>query len=247
MLIRRNGHGGFVMKPISRSSRMTIPATLLLLACVGCNQSFVHDPRLPAPEIPSPRPPRVVATRTATVPTWKPTLPAIPSAPKPAPPRATFAWKPPSSERPWKYIVIHHSASPGGSHDTIHAAHSRKRTASGERWLGIGYHFVIGNGSSGQGDGEIQASFRWMDQIHGAHAGENTGQYNSLGIGICIIGELHKRPPSAAQVAAAVELVEQLRRRYSISRDRVLPHSAVRRGGTVCPGGFCPLERIKGP
>ena len=48
---------------------------------------------------------------------------------------------------------------------------------------GLAYHFVIGNGD-GMPDGEIEPTFRWREQIQGAHAG--AGEYNEQGIGIAL-------------------------------------------------------------
>jgi N-acetylmuramoyl-L-alanine amidase len=44
---------------------------------------------------------------------------------------------------------------------------------------GLGYHFVIGNGS-GTPDGEIEISNRKLDLLDGAHAGVE--EYNHYGI-----------------------------------------------------------------
>ena len=49
---------------------------------------------------------------------------------------------PNKADRPWKYIVLHHSAHPSGSYDQIDGEH---RKVLG--YDGCGYHFVIGNGN----------------------------------------------------------------------------------------------------
>jgi len=68
----------------------------------------------------------------------------IPPPPRSAPSSGLpAAWRPRSDVRvrPWRYIVIHHMASSRGSAGIIHRLH-RKRG-----YDGLGYHFVIGNGS----------------------------------------------------------------------------------------------------
>jgi len=70
------------------------------------------------------------------------------------------------SVREWKYIVIHHSASASGCAAEFDRYHREKRGWEN----GLGYHFVIGNGS-GAGDGQIEIGNRWVKQIDGAHAG----------------------------------------------------------------------------
>ena len=79
------------------------------------------------------------------------------------------SWQPAKPLRKWKSIVLHHTATEAGSVKSIHAAH-RKRITNGKPWLGIGYHFVIGNGK-GMADGAVEATFRWRDQLHGAMPG----------------------------------------------------------------------------
>jgi len=138
---------------------------------------------------------------------------------------------PRATARAWKYIVVHHSATAGGSVASIDAAHRQRRDAAGNRWLGIGYHFVIGNGN-GMPDGQVQPTFRWRDQIHGAHAGSR--DHNQLGIGICLIGNFDQQPPTRKQRSAARQLIQQLRQQYEIAAEGVLPHHAV--SATRCPG-----------
>ena len=58
-------------------------------------------------------------------------------------------WLADVSEIGWQYLVIHHSGTAAGSVASIHADHRRRVDAAGNPWLGIGYHFVIGNGRSG--------------------------------------------------------------------------------------------------
>ena len=56
--------------------------------------------------------------------------------------------RPSGKERGWKHIVLHHTATDQGSVASINASHQERKGPSGKRWLGIGYHFVIGNGSN---------------------------------------------------------------------------------------------------
>lgn len=145
--------------------------------------------------------------------------------------------------RPWKYIVIHHTATDSGSVESIHASHLKNKDANGKPWLGIGYHFVIGNGS-GMADGAIEPTFRWRTQIQGAHAGSSNRDYNELGIGICLIGNFEKRPPSPAQQRSARLLVQTLRAAYGISAAGVVPHKDIRASATECPGKYFPMAAL---
>jgi hypothetical protein len=142
-------------------------------------------------------------------------------------------------ERPWEFVVIHHSATTSGSVESIHRSHRSRRDGNGKPWLGIGYHFVVGNGN-GMVDGEISPSFRWTQQLHGAHSGSL--RHNDRGIGICLIGNFEESKPTAAQRESVTKLIQTLADRYSIPRKRIIGHHQVR--ATACPGRHFPLKEI---
>lgn len=143
-------------------------------------------------------------------------------------------------QAPWKFVVLHHSGTESGSVQTIHAQHIRRRDSAGNPWKGIGYHFVIGNGS-GMRDGALEATFRWKQQLQGAHAGN--ALYNARGIGICLIGNFEKTAPTTAQLATLQNLLIQLCSRFHVNADDIVGHSAVRR--TACPGRLFPLQQLR--
>lgn len=148
-------------------------------------------------------------------------------------------WQPDVPARNWKSIVIHHTATNRGSVESIHATHLKRKDAKGNPWLGIGYHFVIGNGN-GMRDGEIESTFRWRTQLHGAHAGNR--EHNQHGIGIALIGNFEEQPPTAAQLASIKRLVAVMKREYSIPAAKVIGHSKIR--ATKCPGKLFPLKEV---
>jgi N-acetyl-anhydromuramyl-L-alanine amidase AmpD len=149
------------------------------------------------------------------------------------------SFEPQAEARAWQSIVLHHSATIGGSVAAIDADHRRRRDAAGQPWLGIGYHFVVGNGRS-MDDGRIEPTFRWHRQLAGAHAGRH--EQNDLGIGICLIGNFDERPPTEKQLAALSRLLMALSTRYAIPRERVLRHLDVQ--NTQCPGKLFPWEQV---
>lgn len=153
--------------------------------------------------------------------------------------RRSSDFEPAVAARDWKSIVLHHSATEGGSVESIDAVHRRQKDAAGNPWLGIGYHFVVGNGH-GMGDGEIRSTFRWQKQLPGAHAGQR--EQNEHGIGICLIGNFDRRAPTEKQIAAARGLVKTLAERYDIRRGRVLRHQDV--AATLCPGRLFPRQQV---
>ena len=83
---------------------------------------------------------------------------------------------------------------------------------------GCGYHFVIGNGN-GSGDGQIEVAQRWNNQKQGVHCrNARTHDVDEYGIGICLVGDLDKQPPTPRQIAAAKALVAYLSSRYNIAQ-----------------------------
>ena len=90
--------------------------------------------------------------------------------------------------RKWRYIIIHHSATDTGDAYYFNILHRRKG------WDGIGYDFVIDNGTDGKNDGAIEVSPRWTNQENGAHC--HASDMNSKGIGICLVGNFSKEQVS---------------------------------------------------
>ena len=141
-------------------------------------------------------------------------------------------FEPPVAARAWSSVVLHHSATRGGNVASIDAVHREHKDRFGNPWLGIGYHFVVGNGRQ-MADGAIEPTFRWLEQLAGAHAGSR--DFNESGIGICLIGNFDERAPTAKQMAALRELLQALTQRYAI------PHRDVQT--TLCPGWLFPWDQ----
>ena len=142
-------------------------------------------------------------------------------------------------DRPWRYIVLHHSASARGNLDQIDGEH---RKILG--YDGCGYHFVIGNGQ-GSGDGQIEVAQRWNNQKQGVHCRNARSQdVDEYGIGICLVGDLDRQPPTPRQVAAAQALISYLGQRYHIESGNIATHAHLAATPTVCPGKFFPTQSI---
>ena len=108
----------------------------------------------------------------------------------------------------WHYIYIHHSASLGGSAQTL-----------SESATGLPDHFVIGNGD-GCADGEIQIGQRWTQQ---SAPGVTPGAtYIEPGcISICLIGDFNQTRPTPTQDRRLVQLVSALQNRLRVPGARV--------------------------
>jgi hypothetical protein len=158
--------------------------------------------------------------------------------PSPVPPGGLPAeWRPRAGARmrDWQAIVIHHAAMASGDAESLHRVH-----LANPGWDGLGYHFVIGNGTQ-SGDGEIEVGFRWREQREGAHARARKGddnRWNLHSIGVCLVGDFTTAPPSPRQMDAVVRLVRALMDEYRIPADNVVPHSIVH--ATECPGARFP-------
>ncbi len=138
----------------------------------------------------------------------------------------------------WKYIVIHHSATPEGSAEIFDREHRQRGF-----WNGLGYHFVICNGTSGHRDGEIQVGDRWVKQINGAHC--NIGNMNEVGIGICLVGDFENgQHVTARQMESLVSLVRSLQKSYNIPSGHVVRHCDIKHT-TDCPGHNFPWRELQ--
>jgi hypothetical protein len=198
---------------------------------VGCGSQNVEPPRITGkvPQI-APRPvePLVAPANINTNP---------PSSGYPA------GWVPSSTkEKRWKAIIVHHSATDRGNMATFDDFHR-----NGNNWDGIGYDFVIGNGR-GSGDGQIEVTFRWRDQVPGAHCGGTPDNWANVdGIGICLVGDFTKTRPTYRQIQSLKTLVRFLQQRYRIPTDKVYGHAETPgyTRGSVCPGRYFPMGTFK--
>jgi hypothetical protein len=215
----------------SRSSLLLTAVLLWGLIFVGCT----HSPLVPPPVSMSP-PPDFGAPRIGQ----RPTTPTDVVAP---PRVGSNPWRPTVAARDWKHIVIHHTATGTGSVESINDAHLKNKDKNGNPWLGIGYHFVIGNGQ-GMPDGAIEPTFRWRTQIQGAHAGSTNKDYNERGIGVCLVGNFEKSPPTAAQRKSVKLLVATLKAEYKIPPAGVVGHKDIRASSTECPGKLFPMAEV---
>ena len=148
--------------------------------------------------------------------------------------------------RQWQYIVLHHTATAGASVASIDEQHR------GNGWDGIGYHFVIGNGSAMQ-DGLIEPTYRWWGQKTGAHAladgtivttvaHQQTDVYNTHGLGIVMVGSFNNAAPTAAQVESLVRLTAGLADRFDVPMSNIIAHRELKT--TDCPGRQFPMADV---
>ena len=141
-----------------------------------------------------------------------------------------------AAEHRWRYIVIHHSATRSATLEAIDRWHRQRFHED------AGYHFLINNGrAAGTRDGRITATVRWIEQRPGAHcAVRGHPEFNTDGIGICLIGHFDREQPTAAQRASLKSLVVALAARYRIPLANIVGHGELK--NTACPGNQFPMK-----
>lgn len=137
----------------------------------------------------------------------------------------------------WKYIIIHHSATDEGSAMYFNTVHHIRGF-----WKGLGYHFVIDNGTKGKLDGQIEVAPRWLKQQDGSHC--KAAGMNRKGIGICLVGNFSKETVTEEQMKSLVYLVNLLRDYYNIPVENILGHGQVSGARTECPGKGFPWKEF---
>lgn len=208
---------------------------MLLLG--GCGSSKM--PRLvgnPGSDEPWNIPPK------ADEPASEPVEPEPETQPKPVPNNVPPDWLPPSRvEKQWTAIVIHHSATETGNAVIFDRMHREEN-----HWDGVGYDFVIGNGIDSD-DGEVEVTFRWRQQVAGAHCGGTPDNWANVdAVGICLVGNFNHTEPTANQMQSLSKLVRFLQKRYGIRTASVYGHSSTPGARvTDCPGRNSPVPRLK--
>lgn len=121
-------------------------------------------------------------------------------------------------------LVLHHSATETGCARVFRCLH---RACNG--WADIGYHFVIGNGTLSE-DGEIEEGR--PEWAVGAHARLN----NDDSLGICLVGNMEDKSPTASQLEALRSLLIRLLSAHDLSREDIFLHGELAECSTRCPG-----------
>lgn len=151
-------------------------------------------------------------------------------------------WLPPAeAEKQWTAIVVHHSATETGNSAIFDKMHREQN-----HWEGVGYDFVIGNGTN-SGDGEVEVTFRWYRQMPGAHCGGTPGNWANVdAVGICLVGNFNYSTPTTQQMQSLLKLVRFLKTRYGISNGSIYGHKNTPGARvTDCPGNKFPMARLK--
>lgn len=223
----------------ARKASVTACALLLVSLAAGCQsgqtptamadhsppQRFAPVAMEPTPVAPPVR--TVVVNPNLSNPKPTPRPASVRAAPQAVPAGTPREWVPAVASNSWKWIVVHHSATPVGGA----ARFGREHQAKG--WDELGYHFVIGNGTD-TGNGAVEVGSRWPKQKWGAHCKTPGEEFNQHGIGICLVGNFDNSKPTDAQLRALAKLVAYLQKAYKIPADHIIGHGDAK--ATECPG-----------
>lgn len=130
-------------------------------------------------------------------------------------PTQRYATRPLSDIR---YLVIHHTGAPVNVSPEIVAAEHVERNG----WPGIGYHFLVD---------PIGNIYRTQDLTT---VGFHARQFNSVAVGVALIGDLSSTMPMATQLDATASLVARLLLELGLPPESVRGHREM--VPTACPG-----------
>ena len=116
----------------------------------------------------------------------------------------------------WRNIVVHDTGRHGAQ-------------------VANGCHFIIGNARK-LGDGAVSATPLWRRQQDGRHIHVPGLRFNVNSIGICLLRDCRRGPPTERQFQALGRLVRALQATCFIPAEQVYLHSEL--GGQDCPGRF---------
>ncbi|MCK5173697.1 MAG: N-acetylmuramoyl-L-alanine amidase, partial [Planctomycetes bacterium] len=70
---------------------------------------------------------------------------------------------------------------------------------------------------------------------------------NEEAVGICLVGDFTKTPPTTGQLQSLARLVKFLQSKYRIPSSRIYGHGSTPgyTGGTMCPGDKFPMTAFK--
>ncbi len=138
----------------------------------------------------------------------------------------------------WTHIVIHHTATDEGSAFSIDGMHHQRGWENG-----LGYHFLIDNGTRGKAVGQIEVGPRWIKQMPGAHV--KVGDWNQKSVGIGVVGNYSEERIDAKTFESLLFLTATLKNHYRIPDRNIVGHRDVPGAATECPGKLFPWGEFK--
>lgn len=122
-------------------------------------------------------------------------------------------------------ITIHHTGEYAGTarlSDREILRRIDRYHREGRKWAAIGYHYLIAD------DGRIYEGR--PETMQGAHTARN----NSNNLGISMMGDYHRSPPSARHLAVLEKFLTDTRLRLRVAKGRIYGHRDL--SPSICPG-----------
>lgn len=141
------------------------------------------------------------------------------------------------------HIIIHHSFTKDGK--CVDWSAIRRYHVETLGWLKVGYHF----GVELVGDHHEVLVGRWIDET-GAHCRDLN--MNTVGIGICCVGNYDDEVPVLGMWSTTVELVNRLVKEFNIPIENILGHREVQEMAEIlpnhrktCPGRTFNMDKFR--
>lgn len=131
-------------------------------------------------------------------------------------------------------IIIHHTER---NNDFPLFAKLRHKYLRG--WEDVGYHYLIGNKRPFTKDGKIYSGRN--ETLEGAHT---LGQ-NKNSLGVCLIGNFDKNPPSKKQLESLLSLLKEKISQYKIHIKNIRGHNEFPEVTKSCPGRWTEMNYIR--
>jgi hypothetical protein len=113
---------------------------------------------------------------------------------------------------PFRFIVLHHSATADG--ETVNWNAIRKYHMEVNGWKDIGYHFGVE---------KVGEKYQVMGGRTLKQAGSHAVGFNTSGIGVCMIGDFDNEAPPVLQWLKGIELCQQINRFFG-HRLKIIGH-----------------------
>ena len=138
-----------------------------------------------------------------------------------------------------QYIVLHHTGvntSKMGEKEHFQALQNATHNKYGNQFV-LQYHHVVGyHGSLFKGQPEKQVC------PHVGYDQNENSIHNWNALGVCCMGNFEEEFMKPSQFQTLVDLLRELKTKYSIPNFHILPHNAII--PTLCPGEHYPYNEI---
>ncbi len=132
-----------------------------------------------------------------------------------------------------RLIILHHSQRAPDWPEFIKERHIKRGFED------VGYHYLIGNKTKFSVNGKL---YKGRDEkFQGAHA---IG-FNANSIGICLIGDLDKNPPTQEQLNTLIKFLKEKIAEHKIPVQNILGHRELPGVAKTCPGKLVDLNSIR--